>query len=65
MRPCARHVRLPDRPTGRGTQMTGSQNMKVNGVAIDDTFAEAFGMSGTALIITADTQKWPISRRRP
>ncbi len=38
--------------------MTGSQNMTVNGVAIDDTFAEAFGMSGTALIITADSQKW-------
>jgi formylmethanofuran--tetrahydromethanopterin N-formyltransferase len=38
--------------------MTGSQTMKVNGVAIDDTFAEAFGMSGTALIITADSQKW-------
>lgn len=38
--------------------MTGSQNMTVNGVAIDDTFAEAFGMSGTALIITADTLKW-------
>lgn len=38
--------------------MTGSPNMKVNGVAIDDTFAEAFGMSGTALIITADSQKW-------
>ncbi len=32
--------------------------MKVNGVAIDDTFAEAFGMSGTALIITADSAKW-------
>lgn len=38
--------------------MTGSQTMNVNGVAIDDTFAEAFGMSGTALIITADTLKW-------
>ena len=38
--------------------MTGSQNIVVNGVAIDDTFAEAFGMSGTALIITADTLKW-------
>jgi formylmethanofuran--tetrahydromethanopterin N-formyltransferase len=38
--------------------MTGSQNMKVNGVAIDDTFAEAFGMSGTALVITADSLKW-------
>ena len=38
--------------------MTDSQNMNVNGVAIDDTFAEAFGMSGTALLITADSAKW-------
>jgi formylmethanofuran--tetrahydromethanopterin N-formyltransferase len=38
--------------------MTGSQNIVVNGVTIDNTFAEAFGMSGTALIITADTLKW-------
>jgi formylmethanofuran--tetrahydromethanopterin N-formyltransferase len=30
----------------------------LNGVAIDDTFAEAFGMSGTGLIITADSEKW-------
>ena len=30
----------------------------INGVQIDDTFAEAFGMSGTGLIITADTAKW-------
>lgn len=29
-----------------------------NGIAIDDTFAEAFGMSGTGLIITADSEKW-------
>lgn len=33
-------------------------SMTVNGVAIDDTFAEAFGMSGTGIIITADTLKW-------
>ena len=32
--------------------------MTVNGITIDDTFAEAFGMSGTGLIITADTLKW-------
>ena len=32
--------------------------MNVNGVNIDDTFAEAFGMSGTALILTADSIKW-------
>lgn len=29
-----------------------------NGVTIDDTFAEAFGMSALGLIITADTMKW-------
>jgi len=29
-----------------------------NGVTIDDTFAEAFGMSATGIIITADTAKW-------
>ena len=29
----------------------------VNGISIDDTFAEAFGMSGTGLIITADTRE--------
>ncbi|MDX2309243.1 MAG: formylmethanofuran--tetrahydromethanopterin N-formyltransferase [Hyphomicrobium sp.] len=30
----------------------------VNGIVVDDTFAEAFGMTGTALVITADTPKW-------
>jgi len=30
----------------------------VRGVHIDDTFAEAFGMRATALIITADTAGW-------
>jgi len=30
----------------------------VNGVAIDDTFAEAFGMKATRLVITADTPAW-------
>ena len=29
-----------------------------NGIRIDDTFAEAFGMSGTALTITAHDEKW-------
>ncbi|HUH85253.1 MAG TPA: formylmethanofuran--tetrahydromethanopterin N-formyltransferase [Stellaceae bacterium] len=32
--------------------------MRLEGVAIDDTFAEAFGMSGTRLVITADTADW-------
>jgi formylmethanofuran--tetrahydromethanopterin N-formyltransferase len=32
--------------------------MKVNGIAIDDTFAEAFGMSATGVVITADTPRW-------
>ncbi len=29
-----------------------------NGVAIDDTFAEAFGMRATGIVITADTPEW-------
>jgi formylmethanofuran--tetrahydromethanopterin N-formyltransferase len=29
-----------------------------NGVAVEDTFAEAFGMRATAVIITADTAEW-------
>lgn len=32
--------------------------LKVNGVAIDDTFAEAFGMKATAILITAANRKW-------
>lgn len=35
-----------------------SRPMKVNGVAIDDTFAEAFGMKATAILITASNRKW-------
>jgi formylmethanofuran--tetrahydromethanopterin N-formyltransferase len=30
----------------------------INGVAIDDTFAEAFGMTATRLVITADSAAW-------
>ena len=33
--------------------------LTVNGVRIDDTFAEAFGMRATAVIITADSMRWP------
>ena len=32
--------------------------MKVNGITVDDTFAEAFGMSATGVIITADSPRW-------
>jgi formylmethanofuran--tetrahydromethanopterin N-formyltransferase len=32
--------------------------MNINGVAIEDTFAEAFGMRATRLIITADSAQW-------
>jgi formylmethanofuran--tetrahydromethanopterin N-formyltransferase len=32
--------------------------MIINGVTIDDTFAEAFGMRGTRVIITAQNLKW-------
>ena len=32
--------------------------LMLNGVRIDDTFAEAFGMVATAIVITAPTAKW-------
>jgi formylmethanofuran--tetrahydromethanopterin N-formyltransferase len=34
--------------------------LTVNGVAIDDTFAEAFNMRATALVITAPTVRWAL-----
>ena len=32
--------------------------MEIRGVAIDDTFAEAFGMRGARVVITAATEEW-------
>ena len=32
--------------------------LTVNGIGIDDTFAEAFDMRATALVITAPTERW-------
>src|ERR1700761_3749181 len=32
--------------------------LKRNGIVIDDTFAEAFGMRAAAIIITADSPRW-------
>jgi len=32
--------------------------MQINGIQIDDTFAEAFNMRGTRVIITAQNHKW-------
>ncbi|HEY6832672.1 MAG TPA: formylmethanofuran--tetrahydromethanopterin N-formyltransferase [Pseudolabrys sp.] len=34
------------------------QHVTVNGIRVDDTFAEAFGMRATALIITAHSERW-------
>lgn len=34
------------------------REMIVKGVRIDDTFAEAFGMRATAIVITADSRRW-------
>jgi formylmethanofuran--tetrahydromethanopterin N-formyltransferase len=38
--------------------MTTPAFKTVNGITVDDTFAEAFGMSGTGLILTADSPRW-------
>ncbi len=35
-----------------------NNSMQVNGVQIDDTFAEAFNMRGTRVLITAQNLKW-------
>jgi formylmethanofuran--tetrahydromethanopterin N-formyltransferase len=32
--------------------------LSLNGIAIDDTFAEAFGMAATAVVVTADSAHW-------
>lgn len=34
--------------------------MKRNGVRIDDSFAEAFPMRGTAILITAPNRRWAV-----
>ncbi len=36
------------------------KTIEVNGVTIDDTFAEAFGMRATAILITAPSRKWAL-----
>jgi formylmethanofuran--tetrahydromethanopterin N-formyltransferase len=36
----------------------GALRMEIRGVAIDDTFAEAFGMRGARVVITAATEEW-------
>ena len=32
--------------------------LTLHGIAVDDTFAEAFGMAATAIVVTADTPRW-------
>ncbi len=38
--------------------------MRINGVKIDDTYAEGFHMSGTRFFITADTPEWALEAAR-
>jgi formylmethanofuran--tetrahydromethanopterin N-formyltransferase len=38
--------------------------MIVNGVAVEDTFAEAFAMFGARVLITADSEKWGMAAAR-
>ena len=38
--------------------------MRINGVPIDDTYAEGFNMSGTRFLITADTPEWALGAAR-
>lgn len=41
-----------------------NDTMVVNGVSIDDSFAEAFPMAGTAIQITAINEKWALEAAR-
>ena len=38
--------------------------MQINGVPIDDTFAEAFAMSGARVLITAENERWALAAAR-
>ncbi len=38
--------------------VTTKDELMVNGIVIDATFAEAFGMSATGVVVTADSAKW-------
>ncbi|TWG99478.1 formylmethanofuran-tetrahydromethanopterin formyltransferase /formyltransferase/hydrolase complex subunit D [Mesorhizobium sp. J18] len=40
------------------------RGLTANGVAVDNTFAEAFGMRATAIIVTAPTRKWALEAVR-
>ncbi len=45
-------------PVKDGPPGAPAEVLKVNGVEIDATFAEAFGMSATGVVVTADSPKW-------
>ena len=56
--PRCRHIRARD-----ALRRRAMPQLSVNGIAIDDTFAEAFGMRATAIVITAPHRKWAGRRR--
>lgn len=45
-------------------QSIGGGIMLLNGVPVDDTYAEGFHMSGTRFLITADTMDWALEAGR-
>lgn len=52
------------KPRCAGASLQPEALMQINGVAIDDTFAEAFGMRGTRLVITALNPRWALHAAR-
>src|SRR5262249_24063006 len=50
-------ARARDRPAGT-VRARPMRALTHKGIRIDDTFAEAFGMRATALVITADSARW-------
>jgi formylmethanofuran--tetrahydromethanopterin N-formyltransferase len=52
------------KPGGAGASLHPAELMQINGISIDDTFAEAFGMRGTRLVITALNHQWASNAAR-
>src|SRR5207302_7490915 len=46
------------RRPGGARRRAGSSVVKIRGVAIENTFAEAFGMAAARVVITAANRKW-------
>ena len=61
-----RWFQVPEHALGLARSVRGGSMAALtrNGVVIDDTFAEAFPMSGTGIVITAGHERWVLEAAR-